>query len=57
MTWIASCDLKGWETQAALNYFIFGTPTMYLQETNNKILVKPLGPVQTIALLQMLRVR
>jgi hypothetical protein len=57
MTWIASCDLKGWETQAALNYFTFGTPTMYLQETNNKILVKPLGPVQTIALLQMLRVR
>ena len=57
MTWITSCDLKGWEGQAARDYYVFATPTMYLLDADNKILVKPLSPGQITAWLDMLRVR
>lgn len=35
------CDYKGWETQPAKDYYIFGTPTMLLLDSNNTILLKP----------------
>ena len=57
MTWITSCDLKGWEGQAAREYCVFATPTMYLLDINYKILVKPLSPGQITAWLDMLRSR
>ena len=57
MTWITSCDLKGWEGLAARDYCVFATPTMYLLDANNKILVKPISPGQITAWLDMLRVR
>ena len=57
MTWITSSDLKGWEGQAARDYYVFATPTMYLLDANNKIMVKPLSPGQTTAWLDMLRNR
>jgi thiol-disulfide isomerase/thioredoxin len=28
--WLPSCELKGWESKAAIDYCIFGTPTMCL---------------------------
>ena len=56
MTWITSCDLKGWEGQAARDYCVFATPTLYLLDENNKILVKPISPGQITAWLDMLRV-
>lgn len=40
-TWISSCDFKGWETKSAIDYCVFATPTMYLLDTENKILLKP----------------
>ncbi|PAM93560.1 hypothetical protein B4N84_17275 [Flavobacterium sp. IR1] len=44
--WISSCDLKGWKTQGAIDYFVFATPTLYLLDSNDKILLKPFGGVQ-----------
>ena len=35
------CDFKGWETQAVKDYYITGTPTYYLLDVNNTILVRP----------------
>lgn len=43
-SWISSCDYKSWEGKAARDYFVFGTPTMYLLDNNNKILLKPRSP-------------
>ncbi|MCL7753307.1 thioredoxin family protein [Polaribacter sp. Z022] len=34
------CDFKGWETQAVKDYYITGTPTYYLLDANNTILVR-----------------
>ncbi|OXA89539.1 TlpA family protein disulfide reductase [Flavobacterium hercynium] len=44
--WISSCDFKGWKTQAAVDYFIFATPTLYLLDSNDKILLKPFSGAQ-----------
>lgn len=38
------CDGKGWETQAAKDYYVFGTPTYLLLDQNLKILVKLKSP-------------
>lgn len=38
--WVSTCDLKSWEEKAAKDYFVFGTPTMYLLAMDNKIVLK-----------------
>lgn len=50
--WISSCDFMGWETKAALDYCVFATPTMYLLDADNKILLKPISPEQLETWLQ-----
>lgn len=37
---ITFCDAKGWETQAAKDYFVFATPTAILLDKDLKILTK-----------------
>lgn len=39
--WQTYCDFKGWDTQAAKDYYITGTPSYFLLDANNKILVRP----------------
>jgi len=39
--WQTYCDYKGYETQAAKDYYISGTPSYFLLDVNNKILVRP----------------
>lgn len=46
---IAYCDGKGWETKAAKDYHVFGTPTYLLLDSNLKILVKLKSPDQLYA--------
>lgn len=45
----AMCDLKSWETQAANDYYVFSTPTMFLLDKNNKILLRPHSVAQVDA--------
>lgn len=35
------CDYKKWETKSVKDYHIFATPTMFLLDNNNKILLRP----------------
>jgi len=39
--WQNYCDYKGWDTQAAKDYFVNGTPTYVLLDKDLKILVHP----------------
>jgi len=39
--WQTYCDFKGWETQAAKDYYINATPTYFLLDKDKKILVHP----------------
>jgi peroxiredoxin len=41
LNWINVCDLKGWNGKAALDYYIYATPTMFLVDKNKKIIAKP----------------
>lgn len=38
---ISVCDYKGWESPSANLYHVFATPTMYLLDSNRKILLRP----------------
>lgn len=38
---ISMCTYKNWETKAAKDYFIFATPTMFLLDKNQQIILQP----------------
>jgi thiol-disulfide isomerase/thioredoxin len=38
---ISFCDSKKWETQAALDYYVFATPTLFLLDSAQKIILRP----------------
>ncbi len=38
---ISFCDYKKWETQAAKDYYVFATPTFFLLDINQKIILRP----------------
>jgi len=35
------CDYKKWDTQAVKDYYVFATPTMFLLDKNQKIILRP----------------
>jgi thiol-disulfide isomerase/thioredoxin len=39
--WMNACDFKGWDCKAAIDYFIYATPTMFLLDKNQKLIVMP----------------
>ena len=41
LTWINVSDLNGWNGKAALDYYLYATPTMFLIDNNRKIIAKP----------------
>ena len=38
---IFACDYKKWETQAAKDYYVSSSPTMFLLDSSNKIILRP----------------
>ena len=36
-----ACDFKKWETQAAKDYYVSSSPTMFLLDSSNKIILRP----------------
>ncbi len=46
---ISTCDLKKWDSQAVKDYYVFGTPTMFLLDTNRTILLRPTSVKQVDA--------
>jgi thiol-disulfide isomerase/thioredoxin len=38
---ISICDYKKWETQAAQDYYVFATPTFFLLDSSQKIILRP----------------
>ena len=37
----SACDYKKWETQAAKDYYVSSSPTIFLLDGNNKIILRP----------------
>ena len=37
----SACDYKKWETQAAKDYYVTSSPTIFLLDSNNKIILRP----------------
>ena len=42
LNWLNVSDLKGWDGQAAIDYCIYATPTMFLVDKQLKIIAKPM---------------
>ena len=42
LNWINVSDLKGWGGKAAEEYFIYATPTLFLIDSNKRVVAKPL---------------
>lgn len=38
---ISSCDYKNWDTQAVNDYYVFATPTLFLLDKDQKIILRP----------------
>lgn len=41
-SWINVSELKGWDSQAAVDYNVYATPTMFLLDKDKKIVAKPI---------------
>jgi len=41
MPFFSFCDYKKWDTQAAQDYFVYSSPTIYLLDKSNKIILRP----------------
>ena len=37
----STCDYKKWDTQAAKDYYVSSSPTIFLLDSNNKIILRP----------------
>ena len=38
---ISTCDYNKWESRIVKDYYVFGTPTMYLLDNKREILLRP----------------
>ena len=47
LPFINSCDYKGWGSPNVRNYYVFATPSIFLLDTENKIVAKPLNAIAT----------
>ncbi len=41
LPFVSVCDFQKWKSQIAQDYYVFGTPTMYLLDQNQKIILRP----------------
>lgn len=39
--WINACDLKGWSSPAANDYYLYATPSLFVIDNQKKIIAKP----------------
>lgn len=52
--WVNYCDFKKWESPVAIDYSVFSTPTFYVLNSTNDIILKPKNVAQIQAYLQYL---
>jgi peroxiredoxin len=46
---ISYCDFKKWESPIANQYYVFGTPTMFLLDKKREIILRPISVQQVDA--------
>jgi len=50
--WINACDLKGWDTQSAIDYGVYVTPNLFLLDKNKVVIARPSGMPELIDLIK-----
>lgn len=41
LPFLSYCDFQKWNSKPAKDYYVFGTPTMFILDQNNKIILRP----------------
>jgi thiol-disulfide isomerase/thioredoxin len=41
LPFLSYCDLQKWNSKPVLDYYVFGTPTMFILDQSNKIVLRP----------------
>jgi len=54
LPFISSCDYNKWDTQAAKDYYVFGSPTIFLLDSTNNIILRPKSIAQLSAFINSL---
>ncbi len=54
--WINCSDLQGWQGKAVKDYYIYGTPMMFLLDNEKRIIAKPLDINQLVSELIKLKI-
>jgi thiol-disulfide isomerase/thioredoxin len=47
LPFINTCDYKGWGSPNVKNYYVFATPSIFVLDTENKIVAKPIDAIAT----------
>lgn len=47
LPFINTCDYNGWGSPNVKNYYVFGTPSIFVLDAENKIVAKPLDAIAT----------
>ena len=47
LPFINTCDYKGWDSPNVKNYYVFATPSIFVLDTENKLVAKPLNAIST----------
>jgi thiol-disulfide isomerase/thioredoxin len=47
LPFINTCDFKGWGSPNVKNYYVFASPSIFVLDTENKILAKPMDAIAT----------
>ena len=47
LPFINTCDYKGWGSLNVKNYYVFASPSIFVLDTENKIVAKPLNAIAT----------
>lgn len=53
LPFISYCDFQKWNSKPTKDYYVFGTPTMFILDQNNKIVLRPNSVKQVDAWVEM----
>lgn len=54
LPFISYCDLQKWNSKPVLDYYVFGTPTMFILDQSNKIVLRPNSVKQIEAFMNLI---
>lgn len=52
LKWVNACDLKGWDTQSAIDYGVYVSPNLFLLDEHKVVIARPSGMPELMDLIK-----